>query len=97
MTHGDDAAVDQVIKTNIPNAKTMPDGAIAHMAYAIKAGWGGYPFVGTAEEVANAMAALSAAGIDGLLLTWLDYDDGLTRLAKDVLPRLEKAGLRQPA
>jgi alkanesulfonate monooxygenase SsuD/methylene tetrahydromethanopterin reductase-like flavin-dependent oxidoreductase (luciferase family) len=96
VTQGDDAAVQHLISENIPNAKTMPDGAIAHMAYAFKAGWGGYPIVGSSEEVANTMAALSEAGIDGLLLTWLDYEGGLTRLAEGVLPRLEKAGLRAP-
>ena len=75
----------------------MPDGALAHMAYALKAGWGGYPLVGSAEDVAGTMSALSAAGVDGLLLTWLDYEGGLTRLAEGVLPRLEQSGLRQPA
>ena len=97
VTQGDDAAVADLIRLNIPNAKTMPDGAIAHMSYAFKAGWGGYPLVGTAEDVAKAMSALSDAGIDGLLLTWLNYEDGVERLAKEVLPRLEAAGLRHPA
>jgi dimethylsulfone monooxygenase len=96
VTKGDDVAVDHLIRENIPNAKTLPEGAIGHMAYAFKAGWGGYPLVGSAEAVANTMSALSAAGIDGLLLTWLDYEGGLARLAEGVLPRLVKEGLRQP-
>jgi hypothetical protein len=29
-------------------------------------------------------------------MTWLDYEKGLASFAKDVMPRLEKAGLRLP-
>jgi alkanesulfonate monooxygenase SsuD/methylene tetrahydromethanopterin reductase-like flavin-dependent oxidoreductase (luciferase family) len=74
----------------------MPDGAIAHMSYAFKAGYGGYPLVGSAEDVAARLQALSEAGVDGVLMTWLDYEDGLARFAQGVLPRLEAAGLRAP-
>jgi dimethylsulfone monooxygenase len=42
-------------------------------------------------------ASLSEAGVDGFLLTWLDYEGGLDRFGREVLPRLEKAGLRAPA
>lgn len=34
--------------------------------------------------------------MDGLLLSWVDFADGLTRLSNDVLPCLEAAGLRRP-
>jgi alkanesulfonate monooxygenase SsuD/methylene tetrahydromethanopterin reductase-like flavin-dependent oxidoreductase (luciferase family) len=37
------------------------------------------------------------AGVDGFLLTWLDYEGGLDRFGREVLPRLEKAGLRSAA
>jgi dimethylsulfone monooxygenase len=97
VTQGDDAAVDHLIRENIPNAQTLPDGAIAHMSYAFKAGYGGYPLVGTAEDIFSTLSALSGAGVDGVLLTWLDYEQGLASFAEGVLPRLEKARLRQPA
>ena len=35
--------------------------------------------------------------LDGFLLTWLDYEGGLDRFGREVLPRLEKAGLRAAA
>ncbi|ABQ67182.1 LLM class flavin-dependent oxidoreductase [Rhizorhabdus wittichii DC-6] len=97
VEQGDDPAVEHLIRENIPNAQAMPDGAIAHMSYAFKAGYGGYPLVGTAEDIAGRIEALSTAGVDGILMTWLDYEDGLARLAQGVLPRLEAAGLRAAA
>ncbi|MEJ0070948.1 MAG: hypothetical protein WDO24_21950 [Pseudomonadota bacterium] len=39
---------------------------------------------------------LSDCGLDGTLLTWVDYEDGMRRFNRDVLPLLEKAGLRAP-
>jgi alkanesulfonate monooxygenase SsuD/methylene tetrahydromethanopterin reductase-like flavin-dependent oxidoreductase (luciferase family) len=55
-----------------------------------------YPLVGTAAEIAERLAGLSRAGLDGVLLTWVDYADGLARFNADVLPLLEQAGLREP-
>ena len=60
-------------------------------------GMSGYPLVGTADAIANRLAGLSDAGLDGVLLTWVDYADGLARFNADVLPLLEQAGLRAPA
>jgi alkanesulfonate monooxygenase SsuD/methylene tetrahydromethanopterin reductase-like flavin-dependent oxidoreductase (luciferase family) len=96
VTQGDDVAVDELIANIIPNAQTMPKAVVAKMAFAFKAGYGGYPLVGTADDIANRMAELSRAGVDGFMMTWLDYEDGLDRLGDEVLPRLEKAGLRAP-
>ena len=39
---------------------------------------------------------LAGCGIDGLLLTWVDYVDGIGRFTRDVLPLMEAAGLRAP-
>jgi alkanesulfonate monooxygenase SsuD/methylene tetrahydromethanopterin reductase-like flavin-dependent oxidoreductase (luciferase family) len=97
VTQGDDAAVLDLIEANIPNAKTMPPERLAEMSYEFKAGYGGYPLVGSASDIAKRMMELSEAGVDGLMLTWLDYEDGLDKLASDVLPKLEAAGLRAPA
>ncbi|RZF63536.1 LLM class flavin-dependent oxidoreductase [Sphingomonas populi] len=96
VTQGDDAAVAEFIEINVANAKTMPDGVIQQMSFALKAGYGGFPLVGTAEDIANSIKALSDAGIDTILLTWTDYEGGLRAFGKDVLPRLEQMGLREP-
>jgi FMNH2-dependent dimethyl sulfone monooxygenase len=55
----------------------------------------GYPIVGTPRQVADEIHALSEAGIDGLCLTWFNYEAGMPYFIREVLPLLEKSGLRQ--
>jgi dimethylsulfone monooxygenase len=57
---------------------------------------GGFPLIGTAETIAARLEQVSKAGIDGMLLTWFDYANGMDRFAAEVLPLLEQAGLRAP-
>src|SRR5439155_8605987 len=59
-------------------------------------GSGGFPLIGSAETIAGRLAMLSAAGIDGVLLTWLDYAAGLRRFTAEILPLLEERELRAP-
>jgi alkanesulfonate monooxygenase SsuD/methylene tetrahydromethanopterin reductase-like flavin-dependent oxidoreductase (luciferase family) len=97
VTQGDDEGVDAFIANNIGNAKTMPDGVMEKMKFAIAAGYGGYPILGTAQDIAATLSSISDAGVDGVLLTWLDYERGLARFGETVLPLLEKHGLRTAA
>jgi len=57
----------------------------------------GYPIVGTPSQVADEIHALSEAGVDGLCLTWFNYEVGMPYFIREVLPLLEKRGLRQAA
>jgi alkanesulfonate monooxygenase SsuD/methylene tetrahydromethanopterin reductase-like flavin-dependent oxidoreductase (luciferase family) len=52
--------------------------------------------VGTPEQIADRMLRLSRAGIDGLNMTFVNYQDELRRIIGEVLPLLEQAGLRRP-
>lgn len=54
------------------------------------------PLVGTPRHIAERLVALSGAGIDGMLLTFVNYQDELSRWIAHVMPLLEEAGLRQP-
>lgn len=56
----------------------------------------GHPLVGTAQRIAEELDAISKVGIDGIILTWVDYVDGVDRFNRQVLPLLEQAGLRKP-
>jgi dimethylsulfone monooxygenase len=55
----------------------------------------GYPMVGSPTTIAERLAALSRAGLDGVILSFVDYIDGLHRFNRDVLPRLKAIGLRR--
>ncbi len=59
------------------------------------AGWGGYPLVGTPEQVVEQMQSVHAMGIDGFILSWLDYHEELKYFGERVMPLLRQAGLRQ--
>ena len=60
------------------------------------AGWGGYPLVGTPEQVTDRLLQLSGTGIDGTLITMVDYNAELPYWNERVMPLLEQAGLRKP-
>jgi alkanesulfonate monooxygenase SsuD/methylene tetrahydromethanopterin reductase-like flavin-dependent oxidoreductase (luciferase family) len=56
-----------------------------------------YPLLGTAEQVVERMVGLTDAGVDGLAMIWVDYEEGLARLGQDVLPLAVQAGIRSAA
>ena len=60
------------------------------------AGAGGSILLGTADDIASTLETYSEAGLDGALLTWVDFADGIGRFTGDVLPLLENRGLRAP-
>jgi dimethylsulfone monooxygenase len=53
------------------------------------------PLVGSPTRIAEQIIALSRAGLDGLNLTFVNYQDELRRFVTAVLPLLEEAGLRE--
>ena len=60
-------------------------------------GWGGQAMVGSPDRVAAQLQALADAGIDGCLLVFPDWERDLQQFGGDVLPLLERAGLRMPS
>jgi dimethylsulfone monooxygenase len=59
------------------------------------AGWGGYPMVGTPEQVTEELLKLSRIGVEGMILCWLDYNEEITYFGERVMPLLRQAGLRK--
>ncbi len=57
---------------------------------------GTYPMVGTPDDIAADMAAMSSAGLAGCSVAFLDYLEEIPFFAAEVLPRLERLGLRLP-
>lgn len=87
-----DSIMDTIsIENNVP--KDSPQFSFMRKRMATGAG---YPLVGDARKIASELAGMSRAGIDGVIMTWLDYIDGVRRFARDVLPLLEQTGLRKP-
>jgi len=91
---GDDQALDNLMGIQAVQAQRLMPQLSEQRRLLLKGGWGGYKLVGTPDHIVAGLQKLSDTGFDGVLLSWLDYKDGLARWEKDVQPRLVQAGLR---
>ena len=57
---------------------------------------GGNVLVGDADGIAARLRAMSDAGIDGVLMSFVNFLEGLAPFISGVLPLLEQVGLRAP-
>lgn len=56
---------------------------------------GAYPFVGSPDDIAAEMSRMSATGLAGCTVAFVDYLREIPFFVQEVLPRLERLGLRQ--
>lgn len=94
--HGDWEAVNNLVKSLGLQSGVLPPHMLEAAKYHFIAGWGGYPLVGTARKIADELQKLSGVGLDGVLLSWPRYEEGIRRFIAEVLPLMEQQGLRQP-
>jgi len=95
MEKGDEPAVERLMKVIGLQSHVFPTHVLDWFRFHLKAGWGGYPLVGTPDHIASELIRLRDIGFDGILLSWVDYLAGLDRWNKEVMPLLGQAGLRQ--
>ena len=57
-------------------------------------GMGGLPIVGDPDQVADVLAGLSQAGLSGIGISFVNYGRELPFFADEVLPRLQRKGVR---
>ena len=57
-------------------------------------GMGGVPITGDPDTVAHDLAHLAAAGARGIALSFVNFSDELPYFCDEVLPRLQRFGLR---
>ncbi|WP_236792195.1 LLM class flavin-dependent oxidoreductase [Amycolatopsis sp. GM8] len=60
------------------------------------AGSGTWPVVGSYDDVVETYSRFSAAGLQGVAVGLINYIDEFPHLRDEVLPRMERAGLREP-
>lgn len=96
VEHQDCESVDGWIAGNAATAQGMSIEMLESLRNHFAAGGGGTQLVGDADYIAERLHALSDAGLDGILFTWVDFIDGMTRFNRDVLPLLERRRLRLP-
>lgn len=93
---GDLAYADGLMAQMIENTQQFPPDVYAAVRRHLMAGMSAVGLLGTAEDIAERLQRLSAAGLDGVLLVWVNYADGIRRFNREVIPLLERSGLRTP-
>jgi alkanesulfonate monooxygenase SsuD/methylene tetrahydromethanopterin reductase-like flavin-dependent oxidoreductase (luciferase family) len=91
------AAIDHVLELRGKTRANMPDGAFDELRRSTASGLGGLKLVGDPDSIAADLAMLSEKGLAGVALTMIDYLAEMPILRDEILPRLERLGLRQPA
>jgi alkanesulfonate monooxygenase SsuD/methylene tetrahydromethanopterin reductase-like flavin-dependent oxidoreductase (luciferase family) len=94
--NADWGAVDNLMRLQGLHAQSFPAEALRTMRSRFAAGHGTYPLVGDPDTVAKQLAEVSAAGFAGTTLSFVDYVKEFPYFRDEVLPRLERMGLRQP-
>jgi len=67
------------------------------LKFRIAGGHGGLPIVGDPDDVATKLVEVAEAGFTGCTIAFVDYLGEFSFFKDNVLPRLERAGLRLPA
>ena len=96
---GDWVAARNVIDTMAAeiNKRDYPPERRNAMAEMMISGWGGFPLIGTKEQIVDGLATLSKIGLDGVLLSWPRYIEGMREFRDVTYPLLKQTGLRDQA
>ncbi len=89
-------AVDYLMALQGMHAQSFTPEALASFRDRFAAGHGGYPLVGTPDSIADQLEQMSQAGIAGTTLAFVDYAAEFPYFRDEVIPRLERKGLRRP-
>jgi dimethylsulfone monooxygenase len=76
------------------NERHYPPERARAMAELFIAGWGGHPLIGTKEQIVDGLLSLSRMGLDGVLLSWPRYEEGMREFRDVTFPLVKEAGLR---
>ena len=93
-TNADRAAVDNLVRLQFAHAQSFPHDLLAHIRDLMAAGHGGFPLIGTPDQVAEGILALHRAGFAGTTLSFVDYVKEFPYFRDTVLPKLAAAGIR---
>ena len=93
---GDWAAVDNMLSIFGLHSETLEPAVMEAFRFHFIAGHGGYPLVGTPEGIVEQIERLSDMGVDGMLMSWVDYETECRQWIDEVMPLMVEAGQRQP-
>ena len=90
---GDWVAATNLVETMGLNTPRSPE-LLQTLKMHFIAGWGGYPLIGSREQIVDGFAKLSDIGLDGVVVSWPRYIDDMRWFQREIYPLMEQAGLR---
>jgi alkanesulfonate monooxygenase SsuD/methylene tetrahydromethanopterin reductase-like flavin-dependent oxidoreductase (luciferase family) len=87
-------AVDNLVRLQFAHAHSFPHDLLAQIKHLFAMGHGGFPLVGTPDQVAEGILKLHATGFAGTTLSFVDYVEEFPYFRDTVLPKLAAAGIR---
>jgi FMNH2-dependent dimethyl sulfone monooxygenase len=94
VEQADWSAVDNLLAMRGVRAAAMSADEFQRQRMHFAHGNSGLPIIGDPDHVAGELIALSMAGLAGIAVSLVNFADELPYLRAEVLPRLERAGLR---
>lgn len=95
---GDWEAAEHIVRIRIEGGgQSVPTELIRKRATQLVAGIGTTPMVGSYDQIAERFKYLSDSGLDGMAIGMVNYVDEFPILRDEILPRMERLGLRVPA
>lgn len=94
--HGDWEAAETVVAKRLEGeSRSIPPERIRQMKERFISGGGTFPVIGSFDEVAALLKRLSDAGLTGMALAPVNYLADMPMIRDEILPRLERLGLRE--
>lgn len=92
----DEGAVDALVARRARRGRfdDLPEEMKRNLRQRAGGGNGAYPIVGSPDTVAAKLLTLHGAGIDAFAMRFANYVEHLPYFKDEVLPRLERAGVR---
>ncbi len=95
IDNADWGSIDRMMEIKNLTPQTLGEKVFAEKRYYFASrAVGGYPFIGTPDRIADELATLSRSGIRGIAFSMVNYLDEFPFFRDEVLPRLERMGVR---
>jgi FMNH2-dependent dimethyl sulfone monooxygenase len=93
--HGDQEAYEHLLDLQFPSPEARKHHGAAALRMRHIGGNGSYPMIGSPDDIANELKMISDLGYDGIAASFVNYADEFPYFRDEVLPRLERLGLRE--
>jgi alkanesulfonate monooxygenase SsuD/methylene tetrahydromethanopterin reductase-like flavin-dependent oxidoreductase (luciferase family) len=98
VEHGDWDAAKLTIGKLMANSQTVDyeSAEVRRLMEGVIRAFFAHPLTGSPETVVGKIKEMADAGLEGMAITWNDYDRGLQQYEEQLLPLMVDAGLREP-